>query len=72
MNKQTKLTKGQKFEKGAKCENNHSSPMSNTAWCNLYAKCDILKIRDICPNPKFKCQKQFTLHLDTFSWMELD
>ena len=34
--------------------------MSNSAWCNLNSKDDILKLHDKCPNPKCKCQKQIT------------
>ena len=34
--------------------------MSNTAWCDLNSKCNTLKLHDMCPNPKCKCQKQIT------------
>ena len=33
--------------------------MSNSAWCELNGKIDILKLHDLCHNPKCKCQKQF-------------
>ena len=39
--------KEKNFKKGAKCKNNHSSAMSNTAWCDLNAKCDTLKLHDV-------------------------
>ena len=54
-NKQTKLSKVDKNQKGAKCINNHSSAMSNTARCDLNTKCDTLELHDICPNPKSRC-----------------
>ena len=34
--------------------------MSNSAWCNLNSKSDILKLHDKCPNPKCNCQKIIT------------
>ena len=51
------MTKRQDFIK-KKCKNNHCSPMSNQAWCDLNSKGDILKLRDHCSNLKCKCQKQ--------------
>ena len=60
MNKQTKLTKGQKDEQKGKCKNNHSSPMSNSAWCDWNSKGDVLKLHDRCPNAKCIRQKQNT------------
>ena len=34
--------------------------MSNSAWCDLNSKGDILKLHDKCPNPKCNCQKMIT------------
>ena len=34
--------------------------MSNSAWCDLNSKGDIIKLHDKCPNPKCNCQKHFT------------
>ena len=34
--------------------------MNNSAWCDLKEDCTVLKILDICHNPKCNCQKQFT------------
>ena len=34
--------------------------MSNSAWCDLSSKADILKLHDKCPNPKGNCQKIIT------------
>ena len=34
--------------------------MSNSAWCDLNKKCTVLKLHDMCHNPKCKCQKQIT------------
>ena len=38
--------------------------MSNSAWCDLNSKGDLLKLHDKCPNPKCNCQKEtnFTPH----------
>ena len=38
--------------------------MSNSAWCDLNSKGDILKLHDECPNAKCNCQKViiFTTH----------
>ena len=40
--------------------------MSNSAWCDLNCKGDILKLNDVCHNPKCKCQKQITITLRQF------
>ena len=34
--------------------------MSNLAWCDLNKNCNVLKLHDMCHNPKCKCQKQIT------------
>ena len=34
--------------------------MSNSAWCDLNIKGDILKLHDFCRNTRCKCQKQIT------------
>ena len=34
--------------------------MSNSAWCDLIKKCTVLKLHDMCHNPKGKSQKQIT------------
>ena len=38
--------------------------MSNSAWCDLNNKSDVLTLYDKCPNPKGNCQKTktFTPH----------
>ena len=54
------MTGGEEFIKNAKCSNGHRSAMSNSAWCDLNIKCTVLKLNDICHNPKCKCQKQIT------------
>ena len=55
------LTRGQKFEQKGKSKHGHCSAMSNTAWCVLITKGDLLKVHDNCSNPKCKCQKQITV-----------
>ena len=44
--------------KHAKCKHGHRSPMSNSAWCDLNKDCTVLKLHDMCHNPKSICQKQ--------------
>ena len=34
--------------------------MSKSAWCDLNSKVDVLKLQDICPNPRGKSEKQNT------------
>ena len=34
--------------------------MSNSARCDLNKKCTVLKLHDMCLNPKCNCQKQIT------------
>ena len=48
------------FIKSAKCTHGHRSAMSNSAWCDLNKNCTVLKLHDMCHNPKCKCQKQIT------------
>ena len=48
------MTKGEYFVKKGKCGHNHCSAMSNSAWCDLNSKGDILKLHDRCA----KCNSQ--------------
>ena len=42
--------------------------MSNSAWCDLNSKGDILQLHEKCPNPKCNCQKSLLLlHIITCS-----
>ena len=68
VNKQTKtkLTKGEKLQKFAKCKNNVSSPMSELSWCDFYNNGNQLRTQDVCPNPRCKCQKQITFTPNQF------
>ena len=54
------MTRGENFMNEGNCINNHGSIMSNSAWCDLNSKGDILKLHDKCPNPKSNCQKVIT------------
>ena len=54
------MTRGEDFIKRGKSKNVHCSSMSNSAWTELNNKGKILKIHDICPNPKCGCQKIIT------------
>ena len=48
------------FVENAKSTHGHQSAMSNSAWCDLNKNCTVLKLHDMCHNPKFKTQKQTT------------
>ena len=54
------MTKGEDFLKKGKCKNNQCSSLSNSAWCDLNSKGNILKLYDKCRNPKCNCQKVIT------------
>ena len=54
------MTEGEDFIKRGKCQNNHCSSMSNSAWCDLNSKGNILKPHDKCPNPNCGCQEIMT------------
>ena len=60
------MTRGQDFIKNAKCIHGHRSAMSNSAWCDLNKNCTVLKLHDMCHNPKCKCQKQITFSPNQF------
>ena len=51
------MTKGEDFIKNAKCTHGHRSDMSNSAWCDLNKNCTVLKLHDMCHNPKCKMSK---------------
>ena len=52
------MTRGEVFIKNTKYSHGHRSAMSNSAWCDLNKNCTLLKLHDMCHNPKCKCQKQ--------------
>ena len=52
------MTREQGFIESAKCTHGHRSAMSNSAWCDLNKNCTVLKLHDMCHNPKCKCMKQ--------------
>ena len=54
------MTRGEDFIRNAKCTQGHRSAMSILAWCDLNKNCTVLKLHDMCHNPKCKCQKQIT------------
>ena len=54
------MTRAEDVIKNAKCSHGHRSAMSNSAWCDLNKSCTVLKLHDMCNNPKCKCQKQIT------------
>ena len=60
------MTRGEDFIKNAKCSHGHRSAMSNSAWCDLNKNCAVLKLHDMCHNPKCICQKQITFTPNQF------
>ena len=60
------MTRGEDFIKNAKCTHGHRSAMSNSAWCDSNKKCTVLKLHDMCHNPKCNCQKQITFNPKQF------
>ena len=55
-----KRSSAENFNKNAKRRHGHRSIMSNSAWSDFNKNCTVLKLHDICHNPKCKCQKQIT------------
>ena len=60
------MTGGEDFIKNAKCLHRHRSAMSNSGWCDSNKSCTVLKLHDMCHNPKCKCQKQITFTSNQF------
>ena len=60
------MTRGEPFIKNAKCSHGHRSAMSHSAGCDLNTNCTVLKLHDMCHNPKSKCQKQITFSPNQF------
>ena len=54
------MTRGEDFIERGKSKKNHCSSMSNSAWCDLNSKGNILELHEICPNPKCGCEKIIT------------
>ena len=60
------MTEGEDFIKRGRCKNNHCSSMSISAWCDLNKNCTVLKIHDMCHNPKCISQNQITFSPNHF------
>ena len=54
------MTRREDFIKNANCSHGHRSAMSNSAWCDLNKNCTVLKLHDMCNNPKCNYEKQIT------------
>ena len=54
------MTRGTDFQAKGKCKNGHCSSISNSAWRDLNSNGTVLKLHDMCPNGRCKCQKQIT------------
>ena len=46
------------MEKKGNCKHGHRSTIGKAAWCDLNEDGFFLKLHDLCPNSKCKCQKQ--------------
>ena len=53
------MTKEEDFIKNAKHKHGRRSAISNSASCDLNKNCTVLKLHDMCHNPKCNCQKQY-------------
>ena len=51
------MSRAENFFQSAKCTHWQRSVMSNSAWCDLNKNCAVLKLHDMCHNPKCNCQK---------------
>ena len=60
------MTRGEDLNKNSKSTHGHKSAMSKSAWCDLKKNCTVLKLHDMCHNPKCKCQKQFNFFPNQF------
>ena len=60
------MTRGEDFIKIAKCTHGRRSAMSNSGWCDLNKNCTVLKLHDMCHNPKCVCQKMITFTPNQF------
>ena len=60
------MTRGENPNKNAKRKHGHCSPMSNSGWCDLNKDCSVIKLLDMCQNPKCDCQKQITFKPQQF------
>ena len=60
--------KRREISKNCKLQNNHSSPMLNLLLCGLNNKDNLLKVFDMCPSPKCKCQKQLAFTPNQFQF----
>ena len=60
------MTRGENFVKNAKCTHGHRSAMNNSAWCDLNKNFTVLKLHDMCHNPKCNSLKQVTFSPNQF------
>ena len=54
------MSRAESFMKSTKCKHGHRSTMSNSAWCDLNKNYTVLKLHDMCHNPKGNYQMQIT------------
>ena len=54
------MSRAESFMKSTKCKHGDRSTMSNNAWCDLNKNYTVLKLNDMCHNPKGNYQMQIT------------
>ena len=62
----SKWLKEKKFIRKASCKHGHRALMKKSAWCDLTKDCTVLKLHDMCHQPKCNCQKQNTFTPEQF------
>ena len=56
------MNRAENFIKKAKSKHGHRSVLSISAWCDSSKYFTVLKLHDMCHNPKCNCQKQSTFN----------
>ena len=60
------MKRGEDYIRNDKRSHGHRSTMSNSSWWDLNKNCTVLRLHDMCHNPKSKCQKQITFSPNQF------
>ena len=60
------LARCQRFEQNAKFKHGECTVMSNTAWCYLNSKGDLMKLHHKYPKNKCSCQKMINFNPSQF------
>ena len=46
------MTRGENFNENTKCKHDRRSAMGKSVWCDWNENCTVLKLHDMCQNPK--------------------